>query len=67
MAKSTNNPTHKVYWIRDRGEGRKAAWSELGVGFTNRDGSINLVLGVLPLDGRMQVRLFEPKRGDEKK
>jgi len=62
MADTKNTPTHKVYWIRDRGEAYKPAWMEIGVGFTNRDGSVNLMLNVVPLDGRIQLRVNEPKQ-----
>lgn len=45
-------PTHAIWHIRDR-EGKKAFWTEIGVGFTNRDGSITLKLNLVPLDGGM--------------
>jgi hypothetical protein len=54
-------PTHAIWHIRDR-EGKKAFWTEIGVGFTNRDGSITLKLNLVPLDGGMiQVRAIEPR------
>jgi hypothetical protein len=32
-------------------------WTKIGVGFTNRDGSINLILDALPLGtNRLQIR-----------
>ena len=42
-------PTHAIWHIRDR-EGKKAFWTEIGVGFTNRDGSIALKLNLVPID-----------------
>ena len=54
-------PTHAIWHIRDR-EGKKAFWTEIGVGFTNRDGSVTLKLNLVPLDGGMiQVRAIEPR------
>ncbi len=57
-------PTHAIWHIRDR-EGKKAFWTEIGVGFTkcllgvvgntNRDGSIALKLNLVPIDGGMMV------------
>lgn len=47
-------PTHAIWHIRDR-EGKKAFWTEIGVGFTNRDGSIALKLNLVPIDGGMIV------------
>jgi|YNPBryantNP2012_1023418.scaffolds.fasta_scaffold227139_1 hypothetical protein len=56
--------THKVYQVLDRGEDKKSFWCELGVGFENRDGSINLILNATPVDGKVQVRRLEqqPKK-----
>lgn len=42
-------------WVR-------AGWAEV-----NRDGSMNLHLDVLPLDGRLHVRESYEKRDDEKR
>lgn len=35
---------------------KKTIWSKVGTAFVNRDGSINLYLDSLPLNGRCQVR-----------
>jgi hypothetical protein len=48
-----------VYTVVDRGQG-KAIWVRVGVGFTNRDGSLNLRLDALPVSGTLQVREWEP-------
>lgn len=54
-------PTHAIWHIRDR-EGKKAFWTEIGVGFTNRDGSIALKLNLVPIDGGMiVVKPLEPR------
>lgn len=39
----------------------KAKWQEVGVAFTNTDGSINLVLNALPVNGKVQLRAPKPK------
>jgi hypothetical protein len=48
-----------VYAISDRqsesGE-TKGRWTKIGIGFVNRDNSINVVLDALPLNGRFQIR-----------
>ena len=64
MENTKNIPTHKLYQIRDRGEDRKSVWTEVGVGFTNRDGSINLLFNAIPLSGKVQLRTFERKEVD---
>lgn len=48
-------PSHTVYTIIETG-GEKNRWLECGVAFTNRDGSLNLLLNALPVNGRLQVR-----------
>ena len=37
-------------------EGAKKWWTKVGIGFVNRDDSINVVLDALPLNGRLQIR-----------
>ncbi|MGD0675543.1 MAG: hypothetical protein ABSC94_09005 [Polyangiaceae bacterium] len=44
-----------VYTVIDRGQG-KSFWVRIGVGFTNRDGSLNLRLDAIPVNGALQVR-----------
>ena len=48
-----------VYTVIDRGQG-KSIWVRVGVGFTNRDGSLNLRLDAVPVNGTLQVREWEP-------
>ncbi|HXX65746.1 MAG TPA: hypothetical protein VEK07_01095 [Polyangiaceae bacterium] len=48
-----------VYTVVDRGQG-KSFWIRIGVGFTNRDGSLNLRLDAIPVNGTLQVRDWEP-------
>lgn len=52
-----------VYTIVERGENR-SYWTRVGVGFVNRDGSLNLRLEALPINGTLQVRDWEPKTND---
>ena len=45
-----------VYTISERGEGQKDRWTKVGIGFVNRDNSINVVLDAFPTNGRLQIR-----------
>jgi len=47
-----------VYTIVDRSG--KAFWVRIGVGFTNRDGSLNLRLDAIPVNATLHVRDWEP-------
>jgi hypothetical protein len=48
-----------VYTVVDRGPGNKSFWVRIGVGFTNRDGSLTIRLDALPVSGSLQVREWE--------
>ena len=66
----TNLPSHKIFHVRER-NGQKGFWQEIGVAFTNRDGSLSLKLNYLPLDFTketisLQVRAYEPKDDDNR-
>ena len=39
----------------------KDRWTRIGIGFVNRDSSINVVLDAIPLNGRLQIRDRRPK------
>lgn len=45
-----------VYSIITGKEDGKDRWVKIGVGFVNRDASINVILDAYPLDGKMQLR-----------
>jgi hypothetical protein len=48
-----------VFTVVDRGQG-KSYWVRIGVGFVNKDGSLNLHLDAVPINGKLQVREWEP-------
>lgn len=53
----------KVVWTiteRTTNGATKSFWTKVGVGFVNRDGSINLRLDCIPISGNLQVREWEP-------
>jgi hypothetical protein len=39
----------------------KAYWTRIGVGLVNRDGSWNLLLDAIPINGKIQVREWQPR------
>lgn len=51
-----------VFTVRDNPqEGGKAFWTRIGVAFSNRDGSLSVILDALPVDGKLQIREYVPK------
>ncbi len=61
MSANVNAPTHKVLYQIVEVKGRKKpVWNRAGVGFVNRDGSINLTVDVLP-GCKFQLRTPTPR------
>lgn len=52
----SNGPILIAYTIRER-SGKKF-WIRIGSAFHNRDGSINVKLDALPIDGQIQLREY---------
>ena len=49
-----------VYTIVERKEARNI-WIRIGIGFVNQDGSINVRLDAVPVNGRLHIRNFQKK------
>jgi hypothetical protein len=45
----------KEQWEKDTGQ-KHSNWVKAGTAWVNRDGSINVYLDVLPIDGKLHVR-----------
>ncbi len=54
-----------VYTISDH-DGTSAEvkdrWTRIGIGFVNRDNSINVVLDAIPVNGRLHIRDRQAKK-----
>ncbi len=54
---TTGSRRLQVWAIPESRDGEKTFWVRIGVAFTNRDGSINVILDALPLGtSRLQIR-----------
>ena len=49
------NLKHVFTMIEKEGE-EKTRWVKIGIGFVNKDNSLNLYLDALPLNGKIHVR-----------
>lgn len=56
---STNTKVKIAYVITERNG--KSHWNRVGIGFVNRDGSINLKLDSVPVSGELQIRDHVPR------
>lgn len=64
MADTTaKKPTHTAYVVRDgKKDSDKGYWLEVGAAWPHKDGKgFDIALSALPTDGRLVVRLNEPK------
>ncbi len=66
MTKTTNTaskaPSHVAYHVRDR-EGASSFWTRIGAAWAHADGKgFNLQLEVVPLDGRIVLRVATEKK-----
>jgi len=48
---------HAIWQVT--GEKPKSRWTQIGVAFTNRDGSLSLKFEAIPITGRTMVRAIE--------
>lgn len=56
-------PTHAAWWVQKR-EGKKDEWKPIGLGWWHSDNKgVSVALDCTPLDGRIVLRLIEPKGG----
>jgi len=56
MAGSGQAARKDVFTIIDKGEGNKAFWCKVGSAWENGDGSWNIVLDALPVNGKLNMR-----------
>ncbi len=62
-AGSGKTPSHTVYQVRDRGEGKKSFWTRIGSAWQHADGKgFNVQLDCMPLDGRLTLRVATEKK-----
>ncbi len=51
--------------LAEKNDEKKTVWVKAGMAWVNRDGSLNVYLDVLPLDGKLHVReALEERRAD---
>lgn len=53
---SDKTPDFHVYTVVERKRQERARWLRVGGGWENKDGSINVALDALPVNGRLNIR-----------
>lgn len=58
VVENRDNKRFAVFSVKDitEGETKKTVWVRAGAAWKNRDGSLNIYLDVLPLEGKLHVR-----------
>lgn len=56
MAGSNEAARKDVYTIIEKGEGKKSYWCKVGSAWEAKDGSWQIVLDALPVNGRLNMR-----------
>ena len=51
-----------IFAVTDREGDQKSRWTKIGVGFLNRDQSINVILDAYPVNGRLHIRDREDRK-----
>ncbi len=65
MNETRSTTMKEVYNIIER-DNAKPVWTRVGIGFVNRDNSINIILESLPLNGKLHVRDPRPSNAVRK-
>ena len=62
---SNRTPDFEAYTVIEREGQERGYWLRIGAGWENRDGSINVVLNALPVNGRLNLRAAEDDSASE--
>lgn len=54
----------EVFTIIESQNDEKSHWVRIGIGFVNRDDSINVLLDALPINGKLHIRNYSKKKGE---
>jgi hypothetical protein len=63
METTQRSSSKAIYTVVERANDRPF-WLRIGWAHTNRDGSLSMKLDALPIDGRLQVRDWNPREQD---
>jgi hypothetical protein len=62
---TSSKKMHAVYTVVPKPEG-KDLWLRIGSAFPNRDGSLTVFLDAVPINGRLQIREYQPRDGESR-
>jgi hypothetical protein len=50
-----------AYTVVERNKDGRKFWVRVGAAFVNRDGSLNVRLDAMPVNGELQIRDYQPR------
>lgn len=60
MEDNSQRPVKIAYTIVERGKDGRQFWVRVGAAFVNKDGSLNIHLDAMPVNGKLQIRDYQP-------
>ena len=55
------NKVKIAYTVVERNKDGRKFWVRVGAAFVNRDGSLNVRLDAMPVNGELQIRDYQPR------
>ena len=56
-----DNKVKIAYTVVEREKDGRQFWVRVGAAFVNRDGSLNVRLDAMPVNGKLQIRDYQPR------
>jgi hypothetical protein len=60
------NKVKIAYTVVERNKDGRKFWVRIGAAFVNRDGSLNVRLDAMPVNGELQIRDYQPREAGER-
>ena len=60
-----DNKVKIAYTVVERNKDGRKFWVRVGAAFVNRDGSLNVRLDAMPVNGELQIRDYQPRESRE--
>ena len=60
-----DNKVRIAYTVVERNKDGRKFWVRVGAAFVNRDGSLNVRLDAMPVNGELQIRDYQPRESRE--
>lgn len=60
VEENTPRPIKLAYTIVEREKDGRKFWVRVGAAFVNRDGSLNVRLDAMPVNGELHIRDYQP-------